>query len=99
MENVTLGQIAIVVAFVVALIKGLDYLFSPIKKTVDRLEVLEEKSEKRDAEFKDMHEFMYASLIAIKALLKHGIDDGNNKDGMLKASETIDTYLNRKVKE
>lgn len=47
---------------------------------------------------KDIHEYMFTSLTAIKALLKHGID-GNDVDSMKQAYKDIDTYLTRKVKE
>lgn len=97
MENITIGQIGIVVAFFVALIKGIEYLIQPFTKQAKRLEDLEEQFKEEQKNSKELHEFMRVNFIAIKELLKHNIEGGNNIAGMKMASEEIDKYLSRKI--
>lgn len=97
-EGVTLGEIVTAFAVLMALAKGLEWITSPVKQNKNALEDLKKKVDDHDKEIKDIHEYMYASLIAIKALLKHGID-GNDVQSMKDAYRDVDTYLNRKVKE
>lgn len=97
-EGVTLGEIVTAFAVLMAIAKGLDWLVNPFRKNREDVNALTKRVNDHDKEIKDIHEYMYASLIAIKALLKHGID-GNDVQSMKDACRDIDTYLNRKVKE
>ena len=97
MENITLEQIGILVAFVVALSKGIEYLISPFTKQTKRLDKLENEVKESKEDSKELHEFMRINFIAIKELLKHNIENGNNIDGMKMASNEIDKYLSKKI--
>lgn len=97
-EGVTLGEIVTAFAVLMAITKGLDWLISPVRKNREEVNALTKRVNDHDKEMKDIHEYMFTSLTAIKALLKHGID-GNDVDSMKQAYKDIDTYLTRKVKE
>ena len=97
-EGVTLGEIVTAFAVLMAIAKGLEWLVNPFRKNREEVSALTKRVNDHDKDIKDIHEYMYASLIAIKALLKHGID-GNDVQSMKDACHDIDTYLNRKVKE
>ena len=97
-EGVTLGEIVTAFAVLMAITKGLDWLLNPLRKNREDMASLKKRVDDHDKEMKDIHEYMYTSLTAIKALLKHGID-GNDVDSMRSAYKDIDTYLTRKVKE
>lgn len=97
MENITIGQISLFIAFIVALFKGIEYLIQPFTKREKRLETLEKKMTESEQDRKDLHDFMRVNFIAIKELLKHEIEGGNNKDGMKMASDEIDKYLSKKI--
>lgn len=97
-EGITLGEISALILFAVGLLTGINYLLSPIRKIKEDMDNLKAKQTKAEKEITDIHEFMYASLVAIKALLKHGVDN-NDIDALKEASRNIDTYLNRKVKD
>lgn len=93
MEQITIGQLSGWIAFLVAIFGGLGYFIKPIKKRLDQIDDHEERIKEAEEDREDMHELMRINLVSIKALLKHGIDDGNNKDGMKEASKEIDRYL------
>lgn len=97
MENITIGQIGIVIAFFVALIKGVEYLIQPFTKQAKKLDELQEQMTESIQDRKDLHDFMRVNFIAIKELLKHEIEGGNNKAGMKMASDEIDKYLSKKI--
>ena len=93
MENVTLGQLSGWIAFVVAMFGGFSFFYKPVKKVVDQIEDHEKRLKESEEDRKDLRELMTINLISVKALLKHGIDDGNNKEGMISASKDIDEIL------
>ena len=97
MENITLEQVGLLVAFIVALSKGIEYIISPFTKQSKRLDELESEVKESKEDRQDLHEFMRINFIAIKELLKHNIEDGNNIDGMKMASNEIDKYLSKKI--
>lgn len=96
MENVTLGQLSGWLAFAVAIFGGFGFFIKPVKKVLDQIEDHEDRLKKSEKDREEIHELMRINLVSIKELLKHGIDDGNNKDGMKKASKEIDDYLIKK---
>ena len=96
MENITLGQLSGWIAFSVAIFGGLGYIIKPVKKRIDQLDDHEKRLLKSEKDREEIHELMRINLVSIKELLKHGIDDGNNIDGMKKAEKEIDDYLIKK---
>lgn len=97
MEGITLVQVGGIVAFMVAFAKGLEYLAQPFTKQAKRIEVLEQEMKESKEDRKEMHEYMKVNFIALKELLKHNIDGGNNIKGMQMANDEIDKYLTRKL--
>jgi len=97
-EGVTLGEIVTAFAVLMAITKGIEWLLNPFMRNKNALDELKKRVDDHDKEMKDIHEFMFVSLNATKALLKHGVD-GNDVDSMKSAYKDIDNYLTRKVKE
>lgn len=91
-ESVTLGQIVTAFAVLMAISKGLEWVINPFKKSNADLSALKKKVDDHDKQLSDIHDFMYTSLTATKALLKHGID-GNDVQAMKDAADDIDDYL------
>ena len=58
-----------------------------------RLNGLEENLATSKDDLKDMHELSKLTLSAVQELLKSNLQDGNNHEGMQKASNAIDEYL------
>jgi len=98
---ITINDILAVAAVLFGLSKIYDWifekLFRPKNMAEKRIKDLEDAQKAISEDVKDIHEYMYASLISIKALLRHGID-GNDIDSMREASKQIDKYLNEKIK-
>ena len=97
-EGVTLGEIVTAFAVLMAITKGIEWLTNPFLRNKNALDELKKRVDDHDKEMKDIHEFMFVSLNATKALLKHGVD-GNDVDSMKSAYREIDNYLTKKVKE
>ena len=96
-ETLTLLELSGIVAFVVASAKAIEYLAQPVKSVKKRLKDLEDKTQNNQKEVKELHEFMRVNFVAIRELLKHEIEGGNNKEGMMKASAEIDNFLSKKI--
>ena len=99
MQNITLGELSGWLAFAVALFGSFGFFMKPVKKRIDQIEDHEKRLKESEADRNDLHELMRINLTSIKALLKHGIDDGNNKEGMRQASKEIDDYLIRNTRK
>lgn len=97
-EGFTLGEIVTAFAVLMAITKGIEWLLNPFMRNKNALDELKKRVDDHDKEMKDIHEFMFVSLNATKALLKHGVD-GNDVDSMKSAYKDIDNYLTKKVKE
>lgn len=97
-EGVTLSEIVTAFAVLMAITKGIEWLLNPFMRNKNALDELKKRVDDHDKEMKDIHEFMFVSLNATKALLKHGVD-GNDVDSMKSAYREIDNYLTKKVKE
>ncbi len=99
---VTIDDVVTVSVTLFALIKIYDEIykrvFKPKKDSDQRLADLEENQKKIGKEINDIREYMFVSLTAIRALLKHGTD-GNDIQTLKDAGKEIDKYLNAKVKE
>ena len=96
MSNITIGEISVGLAFLVALFGSASFFVKPVKKKIDQIDDQERRLKELEEDREDVHELMRINLVSIKELLKYGIDDGNNKDGMKKASKEIDDYLIKK---
>lgn len=97
-EGVTLSEIVTAFAVLMAITKGIEWLINPFMRNKNALDELKKRVDDHDKEMKDIHEFMFVSLNATKALLKHGVD-GNDVDSMKSAYKDIENYLTKKVKE
>lgn len=85
-ENVTLGQIALIVAFVVALGKGWDYLIAKYKKPTDDLESkISARLDRIEADNK-------MSLKVLVSLLQHEIT-GDHVNDMTKLYEELQQFI------
>ena len=73
-ESITLGQIAVLVAFVVALIKGLDFLKEKYRKPTDDLE------ERIDERLKKIESDNKMTLKIVYSLLQHQVTGDHNTD-------------------
>ena len=71
--------------------------FERFETQEERITNLEERMSKSEEDREDVHSLSYTLLIAVRALLKHGIDN-NNIDAMRSASKEIDDYLEGKVR-
>ncbi len=85
-EAVTLGQVAALVVFIVALIKGLDFLYAKYKKpTTD----LEERITKR---LEQMEKDNKMTLRVVIELLQHEVT-GNHTVDMEKLYKEVKDYI------
>ena len=74
-ESVTLGQIALIVTFIVALVKGVDYLSEKYRKPTNDLEVqINKKLDKMQGDIN-------ITLEAVAILIQHEIT-GNHANDM-----------------
>ena len=85
-EAVTIGEVALLVAFVVALIKGIDFLLEKYKKPTVDLEA------KMDAKLEDMQKDVNFILKAVTQLVEHQAT-GNNVDEMRKLHTEMQNYI------
>lgn len=101
MDTITLGQIKDGVLWFTAFGGGIaviyGFIVAPLIKQNDRVEKLEERYKEDEEDRKEIHEFMRINFIALKELLKHNIDSGDNVEGMKMANNEIDKYLAKKI--
>lgn len=62
-----------------------------------RINTLEERMDKSEEDRKDMHDVNRLTLTAVQALLKNNLEGDNNINGMQKASDAIQEYLNNMI--
>lgn len=101
MDSVTLGQLKDIVLWFTAFGGGIaaiyGFIVAPLIKQNERVEKLEKRYQEDEEDRKEIHEFMKVNFIALKELLKHNIDGGNNIEGMKMANNEIDKYLAKKI--
>lgn len=100
--GIMISDIVTVSVTIFALLKIYDEvykrIFKPKKDSDQRITELERQQKDADKEISEIHKYMFVSLVAIRALLKHDID-GNDVQALKDAGREIDRYLNEKVKE
>ena len=111
MENITLGQIAIGVAFIVGLITGVAYLFNQVKKWVSALlkEEFEGLNKKVDALKDQLHEVDLESCKNYLVTFLSYVDQGQPIDEIQKErfweeyqhyeKQGGNSYIHRKVEQ
>lgn len=85
-ESITLGQVALAVAFIVALVKGIDAITAYFKKPADDVEdKITKRLDKMEADSK-------MTLKAVYALLQHEVT-GDHATDMNKLYTEISNYI------
>ena len=88
-ENISLGEIAVLVAFMVGLIKGVDFILDKFKKpTTD----LEQRIEKK---LDNLQEDINITLQAVGALVQHEIT-GNHTNDMETLNKKLFEHLTKR---
>ena len=88
-ESVTLGQIGIFVAFIVGLLKGIDFIWDAYKKPTNDLE--NQINKKLD----NLQEDINITLQAVGALVQHEIT-GNHTNDMEQLSKKLFEHLTKR---
>ena len=103
-ENITLGQVAAFIAFVVALYAGVKYLKKELKEAItemlkDQFQDIDKKLENDDKRIKEMDKQMGFILRAIslllqddRAILEH-LRTSNNTGKMSEQEQKLDDFL------
>ena len=104
LENITLGQIAAVIAFAVALIGGVKYLKKEVKDAIqemlkDEFKSVDEKLDKDNKRIKDLEDannFMYKAISLLLqddlAILEH-LRTNNNTGKMAEQEQKVQDFL------
>ena len=104
LENITLGQIAAVIAFIVALYGGVKYLKKELKDAItemlkDQFKSVDEKLDndnKRIKDLEDANKFMYKAISLLLqddlAILEHLRTD-NNTGKMAEQEKKVQDFL------
>ena len=96
-ENITIGQIAAFIAFVVALYTGVKYLKKELKEAItemleDEFKSVDEKLDKDNKRLNELEESNKVICRGILALLSHEIN-GNSNDKLIASQREITDYL------
>ena len=86
MEQLTIGEIAVFVAFIVALLKGIEYLAEKYKKPTNDLE------QKVDKKLEGMQSDINFILKAVTQLVEHE-SNGNNVEELRKLHAEMRSYI------
>lgn len=104
LENITLGQVAAVIAFVVALYGGIKYLKKEIKEAIsemlkDEFKSVDEKLDndnKRIKDLEDANKFMYKAISLLLqddlAILEH-LRTNNSTGKMAEQEQKVQDFL------
>ena len=104
LENINLGQVAAVVAFVVALIGGIKYLKKEIKDAItemlkDEFKSIDDKLDKDNKRIKDLEDankFMYKAISLLLqddlAILEH-LRTNNSTGKMAEQEQKVQDFL------
>lgn len=104
LENITLGQVAAVIAFVVALIGGVKYLKKEVKDAIsemlkDEFKSVDDKLDKDNKRIKDLEDanmFMYKAISLLLqddlAILEH-LRTNNSTGKMAEQEKKVQEFL------
>ena len=99
MENMTLGQIATGLSFLMVLFGGLSYMLKPVKnyqdkqKEVDeRIKKIEEHQDNDNKKLNRLEADTEQILLSVNALLNHSIDNNHNEQ-LKERKQELDQYL------
>lgn len=103
MENLTLGEFASAIAFIVALSGGIGaivgWVISPIKKRDDQNKALELRVKKNEehldadnVRLNQLESDTKQILLSVDVLLQHSID-GNNTEALRQRKRELNSYL------
>ena len=99
MENMTLGQIATGLSFLMVLFGGLGYMLKPVKnyqvkqkEIDDRIKKIEEHQDNDNKKLKRLEDDTKQILLSVNALLNHSIDNNHN-DQLKERKQELDAYL------
>jgi len=91
-ENITLGEIAVAIAFLVALFGGLAKALEPLKKFTHRMNKVEEHQDNDNERLNKLEMDTKQILLAVNALLGHAMDNNHN-DEIASQKKKLDEYL------
>ena len=92
MENITLGQVAIALAFIVSFFTALAKFIAPVQTFARRVDKIEEHQENDLKRLDRLEDDTKQILLSVNCLLSHSID--NNHDDQLKQrKKEMDEYL------
>ena len=92
MENITLGQIAVALAFIVTLFTTLAKILAPVKDFAKRVDAVEEHLDNDNKRLNQLEGDTKQILLSVNTLLGHSIDNNHN-DEMAKRKKELDNYL------
>lgn len=107
LENITLGQVAAVIAFAVALIGGVKYLKKEVKDAIsemlkDEFKSLDDKLDKDNKRIKDLEDankFMYKAISLLLqddlAILEH-LRTNNSTGKMAEQEQKVQDFLTQR---
>ena len=92
MENITIGQIAAAVTFLVAFFGGLKVLTSPFQNNENRIKKIELHQDNDNKRLDALEKDTKQILLSVNVLMQHSIDN-NHTDELKKRKSELDTYL------
>ena len=92
MENITIGQIAAAVAFLVAFFGGLKVLTTPLQNNENRIKKIELHQDNDNKRLDALEKDTKQILLSVNVLMQHSIDN-NHTDELKKRKSELDTYL------
>lgn len=92
LEQITLGQIAVGVGFLVALFGGLAKILKPLTDFNKRIDKIEEHQDNDNKRLDKLENDTKQILLSVNALLQHSIDN-NHSDELKKRKAEMDEYL------
>ena len=62
-----------------------------------RLENLEVRMKEQEKDSQELHNTLRILVVAMQAMIKSSLENGNNREGLEKAEDQLNNYLNSKV--
>ena len=92
MENITLGQVAAALGFLVAFFGGIAYFVKPVRTFEERIQKIEKNQDNDNKRLKTLESDTKQILLSVNALLNHSIDN-NHIDKLKQRKNELDNYL------